>query len=229
MDLGIGEVDLRDAQLRLRRRQLRRLRTLGGGRIVDRGPLAGRRAQQRLRACELDIGVGEPGAGVGDRGLLLRHRGLERRALQAVQQVALLHLGAFGEQALLEERGDAGGQRDAVHRLDAADEFGCLGDRLARRAHHADRGRAARRLRLRGGEPRKGRKQRDEAAQRHRPSFSGLMRRGAGGGFNREGEARRSTGAASSLRAKRSNLGHGWHRRPTLPQIASLLAMTVPV
>ena len=89
-----------------------------------------------------------------------------------------LHLGAFGEQPLLEEGGDAGGERDAVHRLDAADEFGCFGDRLSRRAHHADRGRSARRLGLRGGAPRKGREQRGEAAQSHRPSFSGLMRRG---------------------------------------------------
>ena len=144
---------------------LGRLRALVGDRVVDRGSLAGRRAQQRLRAGKLDVGVGEPRAGIGDGGLLLRHRGLERRALQAVEQVALLHLGAFGEQPLLEERGDAGGERDAVHRLDAADELGCLGDRLARRAHHADRRRAARRLRLRGAEPRKGRKQRDEAAQ----------------------------------------------------------------
>ena len=124
MDFGIGQIELRDAQLSLRRRHLCRLRSLRGDCIVHRGSLSGRRAQQRLCACKLDIGIGEPRAGVCDGRLLLRHRGFEWGALQAVQQIAVFDLGAFGEPPLLEKRGDAGGKRDAVHCLDAADEFG---------------------------------------------------------------------------------------------------------
>ncbi len=97
MDIGIGEVDVRDAQLCLGGCHLRRLRALSGDRIVHRGALAGRRVQQRLRARKLDVGIGEPGAGIGDGRLLLRHGGLERRAFQAIQQIAFLHLGAFDE------------------------------------------------------------------------------------------------------------------------------------
>ncbi len=200
MDLGIGQVDLCDAQLRLRTRKLCRLRPLRGNRIVHRRALTGGRVQQRLRAGELDIGVGEPGAGIRDGRLLLRHRGHERRLFQAIEQIALLHLGAFDEQALIEECGHPRGERHAVHSLDAADEFGRLGDGLTRRADHADRRRPTRHLGLRGAEPRKRRKQRGQAAQSHRPSFSGLLHRGMRGRFNREGDACRSTGLSKRVK-----------------------------
>ena len=145
-DLGISQVDLGDAQLRLRRHHLRRLGPLVGDRVIDVRSLARRRVQQGLRPLKLDIGVRQTRAGVGDRGFLLGNRGLERRAFQAVEQVALLDFGALGEQALFQEGGDAGGDRHPLDCLDAADEFRGFGDRLGLDTDDADRWRAGRGL-----------------------------------------------------------------------------------
>ncbi len=111
VDLGVGEVDVGHSQLCLRRRKLRCLRPLVGNRIIHCRALARGCGQQRLATRELYVGVGEAGRRIRDGGLLLGHRGLERRAFQPVQQVAVADFGPFGEQPLLEERRHAGGQR----------------------------------------------------------------------------------------------------------------------
>ena len=96
-----------------------------------------------MRSGELNVGVGEAGAGIRDGGFLLLHRSLERAALQPIQKVALVNLGAFLEQALVEKGGDAGGQGHSLDRLNAADEFGGFGDRGLLHADDANRRRAA--------------------------------------------------------------------------------------
>ena len=124
--------------MRLRRQHLRCQGSLVGDGVIDVGPLAGRRTQQRLRSGELDIGVGQSSAGVGDRGFLLLHRGLERRPLQTIEQIALFDLGALGKQTLVEKSGHPRGQRDTIDRLHAADELRRFGDRRLLRPDHAD-------------------------------------------------------------------------------------------
>ncbi len=146
MDLGIGQIDLCHAKLRLGRRHLRGKRALVGGRVVHGGALPGRRAQQRLGARQLDVGVRQLRAGICNGGFLLRHGGLERLPLQSIQQIALMHLGPFDEQPLLQERGHASGEDDAINRLDAAGELGGFRDRLLFGAHHPYCRRTARRL-----------------------------------------------------------------------------------
>ena len=52
-----------------------------------------------------------PAGGIAGAAWLSREVGLERRLLQHIQQIALLHLRPFGEQPLLHECGDASGRR----------------------------------------------------------------------------------------------------------------------
>ena len=129
-DLGVGEIDLRLFLLCLRRQHLGRVGQHGGARRIDGGLLAGWRLDQRFGALKRQRGIRELRLGLLHGCFLGFQIGLERRLLQHVEQVALLHLGAFDEVPLFQERGDAGDQIDPVHRGDAADEFGSLGDRL---------------------------------------------------------------------------------------------------
>jgi hypothetical protein len=92
VDLGVVQIDLRHAQLRLCGQNLGCQGSLVGNGVIDIGSLAGRRSQQRLRSGELDVRVGKSSAGVSDSGLLLLHRRLERRALQTVEQITLSNL-----------------------------------------------------------------------------------------------------------------------------------------
>ena len=119
---------MRHLQLRLCRENLGGQRTLVGHGVIDIGSLAGGRAQQRLGARKLNVGVGEARAGVRDRSFLLLHGGFERSALQSVKQVALLDLCPLGEQALVEESSDARGKGYPLDRLHASDELGCFCD-----------------------------------------------------------------------------------------------------
>ena len=100
------------------------------------------------------------------------HVGLERAALQHGRAGRPADLGAFGEQALLEEGGHAGEQIDPVDRLDAADELAALGDRLAAHRGGADRRRAAAELRMRRDRGQQGQQQRSQ-----RERWSGRHRR----------------------------------------------------
>ena len=91
--------------LRLGAQHLRLQRgLLGGERVIDRRLLAGRRVQQRSARSSDSLRVLELRLELRDRGLLGLHVGLERPLLQPIQQVALLDLGAFGEQHLLRGR-----------------------------------------------------------------------------------------------------------------------------
>ena len=93
---------------------------------------------------ELDVGILELGLGLRHGGALGIEVGLEGLALQAVEEIALLHLGALLEQALLEEGGDAGDQVHTFGCLDAPGELGALGDRPRLDRDDADGGRARR-------------------------------------------------------------------------------------
>ena len=57
--------------------------------------------------------------------------GAKGRLLQPIQELALLDLGAFSEQHLVEIGRDARDEVDAIGRLDTADIVARLGDRLA--------------------------------------------------------------------------------------------------
>ncbi len=176
-DLGVAEVDPRRAQIGLRGQQQGRVALLGRDRIVVGRALAGRGAEQRLRAVERNRRVRELGVGLRHRRRLGLHVGLERRLFQHIEKLALLDLGALGELALFEEGGDARDQRDAIDGLDAADERIGLGDRAALGAHHADR-RRRRRAGRPGGtgagrEGQKGERRQSGEARTHEPSFTG--------------------------------------------------------
>ncbi len=168
-DFRIAKVDLRGPHLRFRVLHQRGVGQHGGAGIIHGGLLAGRGAQQRHGAVIGDRRVHQVGLQLLHRGLLGGEVRLEGRLFQDIEQVALLHLGAFGEQALLQEGGDPGDQGDAVHRLDATDEFGSFRDRPHFRPHNADGRRPAVGLRpgLVEAEPDKGSEQAGRQAQAH--------------------------------------------------------------
>ena len=113
-------------------------RRLVGDRYVDRGGLIRRRALERLGARQHGLGVRELGLELLDGRLLGLHVGFERSLVEAVEQLAFLDLGAFGEQHLLEIGADAGDDVDPVGGEDAPGVLGRLDGRLTRRCHHAD-------------------------------------------------------------------------------------------
>ncbi len=106
---------------------------------------SGRRLKQVPGARELLCGKGVLRFELGDIGLVEIDLRLKRRLFELVEEVALFDLGALDKFALFEKGGDAGDQRHASDRLDAADEFVRLRDVLASDAHDPDRRRPVRR------------------------------------------------------------------------------------
>jgi len=74
-----------------------------------------------------------------DSRLLLVYGRLVRRALERVQQIALLDVSAFREKLLLQVGAHARNDVDAVDRLNTAIEFVAVGHRLALHRDHSDR------------------------------------------------------------------------------------------
>ena len=97
------------------------------------------RLQQVLRALERQLGIGVLRLQLRHIRLVSLDLRLKRRLLEAVEEIALLDLGALDEEPLFEKRADPGNERHPTHRLDAADELVGLGDLLALGAHHPDR------------------------------------------------------------------------------------------
>ena len=155
VDLGIVEIDLCRLELCLRRLQLRRRDALRCLRVVNGLLGTGIFLHELLLAPELDVAVLELRLGLRDRRLLDVDGRLKRRALERVEQVALLDVGTFREKLLVQEGGDARYDVDAVDRLNTAVEFVAVGHRPTFHLDHSDRGGSGRRRlchRTRGGQ-----------------------------------------------------------------------------
>jgi hypothetical protein len=133
-------------KLALGAEDLRLQRLVVGERRVDGRLLAGGPAEQGLRAAQSDLGILQLRLELRDGCLLDLDVRLEGSLFEPVEQVALLDFHALGEETLIEERANAGDEVDAAGRLDAADIFGRLGDRLTRCGNDADGGWRRRRL-----------------------------------------------------------------------------------
>ena len=112
--------------------------------------LAGRPAEQSPRPIGGQLGVFQRRLQLRDLRLLRREIGLERAALELIELIAGLDLGAFVEQPLFQKRGDARDHVDPVDGLDPSEKFAGFGDRPLDRLDHANR-RRRRRGRLGAG------------------------------------------------------------------------------
>lgn len=210
-DLGVAEVDPGRAHLRGGREHEGLGRALAGQRRVEPGLRRRAGGLELARARQVGARVEQLGLGLRQRGPGDLEGGLERAALEAVEQVAARDLRALGEQALLEERLDPGHQVDAVDGAHAADELVSVGDRFGLDLDHAHgRGRRARRP-GRGGRTAvvapgdrgegDGREQREGATHERGAllpgRLQGTVRARDRGGAGRPGPARPAT-------------GHGW-------------------
>ncbi len=145
--LGVAEVELRGLDIRGRRVDLR-LRRLGGGDgVVVLLPADRLLLHQRLEPRGLGAGVGEARLGVRQCAFRILERLLVLRRVDRVEELPLLHVGALGVVALLEDALDA---RSDFHRPvggDIADVFAYDRHRGRADGDHADLGRRRRPLR----------------------------------------------------------------------------------
>ena len=144
---------------------------------------------QRLVARQRGLGLREVGFGLGLGGGGAVERGAVRRGVQLVERLAGLDLGAFGEQALLDDAGDAGPHLRGAPGFEAARQLGADRDRLRLRGDHADGGRR----RLAGPGSARGRtttagrsaRRRRTAATRHQRRRQGQRGQSGGGAAHR--------------------------------------------
>ena len=115
--------------------------------------LTRRSAQQGSGPVGRELGVDQRRLQLGDLGLLRLEIGLERTALQVIEQVAGLDFRAFGEKPFVQEGRDTRDYGDAVDGLDPSQKFVGLGDGALGCFEHTDRRRSRwTLLRLGGGD-----------------------------------------------------------------------------
>lgn len=167
VDLGVVEIDLRRLELSLGQTELGRCAALFRPCVVDGLLSAGGFVNQLLRPPKLDVGVLEHGLGLFDQRLLAIEGRLKGRPLKGVDEIALLDVGTFHEELLVQEASDARHDIDTVDRLDPAVEFVALCHWLVFDGGHADGGWTGR-SKLRHRARREENEERREARSNHR-------------------------------------------------------------
>jgi hypothetical protein len=139
-DLGVAQLQLGLVQGCLQARDLAAGIGLFGGGLIEPLLRAGAARDQLRGAIDLERGQGQRRFRLLDAALDLIDGGFVRLLLDHEQEVTLLDVLAFLEQAFLQKALDAGAQLDLVARLNAAREGGCGLDLLLHHRDHGDRG-----------------------------------------------------------------------------------------